>query len=196
MVGGGALVTFGMTFLFPKPGVRLAWTWMMIGALAIGWLLSLLVVVRLAPDPAGLPEFGRNAVFLALFGTFGSDTFAYFVGRMFGRHKMAPRVSPGKTWEGAAGGLAGSVIVAVLFTLDWPLKVFNGVAPAIAAGLLISVLAQLGDLAESRLKRFFGVKDSGTVMPGHGGILDRIDSITFAGIVVFMYTAFMVTGGP
>src|SRR3972149_1622052 len=119
---GGAFVTFAFTFLFPQPGGRLAWTWMMIGTLAIGWLLSLLVEVRLIGTAPGLPDFGRNAVFLALFATFGCDTFAYFIGRSLGRHKMAPKVSPGKTWEGAAGGLLGGGIGAGIFLLDTPLR--------------------------------------------------------------------------
>ncbi len=195
VVGGGALVTLGLSYLFPKPGGQLAWTWMMIGTLAIGWLLSLLVEVRLAPAVAGLPAFGRNVVFLALFATFGSDTFAYFIGRAFGKHKMAPRTSPGKTWEGAAGGLLGSVIVAVILSLDTPLRAFTNGGVAVLVGLLISAFGQLGDLAESKMKRFFGVKDSGTLIPGHGGILDRIDSVVAAGFVVFVYAALMVNGG-
>jgi phosphatidate cytidylyltransferase len=194
IVGGGALVTLGLTYLFPKPGGQLAWTWMMIGALAIGWLLSLLVEVRIAPATV-LPNFGRNAIFLALFATFGSDTFAYFIGRTLGKHKMAPRVSPSKTWEGAAGGLLGSVIVAVVLSLHTPLRAFTNGGIAVLVGLLISVFGQLGDLAESRVKRFFGVKDSGKLVPGHGGILDRIDSIVLAGLVVFVYAALMVGGG-
>jgi phosphatidate cytidylyltransferase len=195
VVVGGGLVTFGLTFLFPMPRVRLSWTWMMIGTIAIGWLLSLLVEVRLAPATAGLSEFGRNVIFLALFATFGSDTFAYFIGRAFGKHKMAPRVSPGKTWEGAAGGLLGGVIVAVVLSLGTPLRAFDNAGVAVLVGLLVSAFGQAGDLVESRLKRFFGVKDSGKIIPGHGGILDRIDSVVFAGLVAYIYAAFMVVGG-
>ncbi len=195
VVGGGALVTLGLSYLFPKPGGQLAWAWMMIGTLAIGWLLSLLVDVRLAPAASGLPDFGRNAVFLALFATFGSDTFAYFIGRGFGKHLMAPQISPSKTWEGAAGGLVGSVVVAIILSLDTPLRVFTNEGLAVLVGLLISGAGQLGDLAESRVKRFFGVKDSGTIVPGHGGILDRIDSVVLAGLVVFVYVALKVNGG-
>ncbi len=150
--------------------------------------------VRLAPVTAGLPELGRNAVFLALFATFGSDTFAYFVGKGLGRHKMAPKISPSKTWEGAAGGLLGSIAVAVILSLNTPLRAFTNEGAAVLVGLLISVFGQLGDLAESKVKRFFGVKDSGRLVPGHGGILDRIDSVVLAGLVVFVYVALKAGG--
>ena len=102
-----------------------------------------------------------------------------------GRHRLAPSISPGKTWEGAIAGavaaIAVSIIVVILFGL--PL----GYGQAIALGLLVSVLGQLGDLVESLLKRNMGVKESGRLMPGHGGLLDRMDSVVFAGVTVYYF---------
>jgi phosphatidate cytidylyltransferase len=154
------------------------WAWTIAGILYVGWLLSYLVSLRGIDD-------GRNWVFLALFTTFASDTSAFFVGRALGRHHLAPRVSPGKTWEGAIAGVFGAIIISLLFTLHTPLQVpFDCWWQAIILGLLVSILGQLGDLAESLFKRNMGVKESGKSIPGHGGFLDRIDSVAFAGVVV------------
>lgn len=105
------------------------------------------------------------------------DSGAYYVGRKFGRHKMAPQVSPGKSWEGAAASLISSVTLSAVILP----RVIPGVPIALAAGLAVAgnVAGQLGDLAESALKRGAGVKDSGTLLPGHGGMLDRVDSALF-----------------
>jgi phosphatidate cytidylyltransferase len=159
-----------------KEGAFLGWAWTIAGILYVGWLLSHLVALR------GLDD-GRNWVFLALFATFGSDTAAYFTGRALGRHKLAPSISPGKTWEGAIAGILGAIIVSLLFTMLLPL----GYGQAIVLGLLVSLFGQLGDLVESLLKRNMGVKDSGSLLPGHGGALDRMDSVIFAGVVVYYY---------
>jgi len=168
-----------LLFLPKKEGLFAGWAWTMGSILYIGWLLGLLVALRL--------EAGRDWVYLALLATFGSDTAAYFIGRAFGRHKMAPRISPGKTWEGAAGGLLGAVIVSLLFTLSTPVQLPIGYGTAVLVGLLVSVFGQAGDLAESLLKRSAGVKESGGLLPGHGGLLDRLDSILFAGAFVYVF---------
>ena len=101
-----------------------------------------------------------------------ADTAAYFVGRSLGRRKLAPSISPGKTWEGAAGGVGGALIYAVLLGAFWGRAwwAYLGIA------VLLAVLSIIGDLFESAAKRQAGVKDSGTLLPGHGGIMDRIDS--------------------
>jgi len=112
---------------------------------------------------------------------------AYLIGRSFGRHRMTPKISPKKTWEGALGGLLGTIIVVLIFTLSTPVQVPIPVWHGIILGIFISVFAQLGDFAESALKRWAGVKDSGKLLPGHGGILDRFDSIFLASFVVYMY---------
>jgi phosphatidate cytidylyltransferase len=162
-----------------KEGAFSSWAWMMGGILYIGWLLGLLVTLRL--------DVGRDWLYLVLFTTFGSDTAAYFIGRAFGKRKLAPGISPGKTWEGAAAGVFGGVIIALLFTFSSPWQLPLNYLEAILLGAVISIFGQFGDLAESLYKRSFGVKDSGSIMPGHGGILDRIDSILFAGAVVYGY---------
>ena len=157
------------------------WAWTMAGILYVGWLLSYFVALR------GL-DAGRDWVFVALFTIFGSDTAAFFVGRALGRHRLAPRISPGKTWEGAIAGVFGAIIVSLLFTMLIPISYVQ----AILLGLLVSVFGQLGDLVESLLKRNMGVKDSGKLLPGHGGFLDRIDSVVFAGVVVYYYVIWAI----
>ena len=168
-----------------KEAAFIDWAWTIAGTLYVGWLLSHFVALR------GLDD-GRNWVFFALFVTFGSDTAAFFIGRALGRHHLAPHISPGKTWEGAIGGILGAIVVSLLFTLTTPLSLPLSYWQAILLGLLVSIFGQLGDLVESLLKRNTGVKDSGKLLPGHGGFLDRIDSIVFAGIVVYYYVIWAV----
>jgi len=180
-----------LLLLSPQKEGRLAlWAGTVAGVLYVGWLLSYLVALRLEPGTAAFPEAGRNFTFLAIFATFGSDTMAYFIGKAIGRHKLAPRVSPGKTWEGAAAGVAGAIAVTLLFKLPTPLQLPINYWQAILLGLLISVFGQGGDLVESRLKRSAGIKESGRFMPGHGGLLDRMDSLVFAGVVIYFYYVF------
>ena len=123
-----------------------------------------------------LGDAGLQWVALAFLATFATDTGAYAVGRAIGRRKLAPSVSPGKTWEGAIGGLLGAAgaTVALVHLLD---GVESRVCPALALGIAIGVAAQAGDLLESKLKRMAGAKDSGRLIPGHGGLLDRLDSL-------------------
>ncbi len=161
-----------------KESAFLDWAWTLAGIIYIGWLLSHYVSLR------GL-ENGREWVLFALVVTFASDTAAYFVGRAWGRHKMAPNISPKKSWEGAAGGLAGAVIAGVLLATLPGLPL--GYAAAVPLALAVSVFGQVGDLFESMYKRYNGIKDSGKWLPGHGGFLDRMDSILFAGAVVYYY---------
>ncbi len=165
-----------------KEGAFANWAWSMAGILYIGWLLSYLVALRL--------DAGREWVYLALLATFGSDTAAFFVGRALGRHCLAPRISPAKTWEGAIAGVCGGIIGSLIIVAIFSLPLSYG--QAILLGILISVFGQLGDLAESLLKRNTGVKESGNLMPGHGGALDRMDSVVFAGVVVYLYYIFVV----
>jgi phosphatidate cytidylyltransferase len=164
-----------------KEGAFIGWAWTIAGILYIGWLLSHFVALR------GL-EDGRNWVFFALFVTFASDTTAFFVGRALGRHKLAPKVSPGKTWEGTIAGVLGAIIASLLFSLLIPV----GYWQMVVLGILVSTFGQLGDLVESLLKRNMGVKDSSKIIPGHGGFLDRIDSVVFAGVVVYYYVIWVI----
>ena len=163
-----------------KEGAFTSWVWTIAGILYIGWLLSHLVALR------GL-DSGRNWVFLVLFVTWVSDTAAFLIGRRFGRHKLAPAISPVKTWEGTIGGICGGIAVSILFFAPTSFQLPLTPWQAILLGALTSILGQVGDLVESLLKRNLGVKDSGKLMPGHGGILDRIDSLILAGIVVYYY---------
>ena len=119
---------------------------------------------------------GPRIVLWLIFLVIAADIGAYFVGRRYGRRKLAPRVSPAKTWEGALGGLAAVAVVALGAAVRFALPI----APAIAFGCVIGIFSIVGDLTESMFKRSAGLKDSGVILPGHGGILDRIDSVTAA----------------
>ncbi|MDE2860211.1 MAG: phosphatidate cytidylyltransferase [Chloroflexota bacterium] len=153
------------------------------GAIYTGWTLSLFLRLRAGED-------GLEWVLLAVLATFATDTGAFLVGRAIGRRRMAPRISPGKTWEGAIGGWVAGVgaVVGLAALLDMPLTQ----PEAIVLGALIGVAAQVGDLVESILKRAAGVKDSGTLIPGHGGVLDRLDSVVFAVVVVYHFSVWTV----
>lgn len=176
-----SLIVLSLVWLVLRPQKEQAfasWVWTMAGMLYVGWLLSYFIALR------GLDD-GRDWVFLALFTTFGSDSSAFFVGRVLGKHRLAPHISPGKTWEGAIAGVF-SAIISSLFLVNL-LSLPLGYGGAMLLGLLVSVFSQLGDLVESLLKRNMGVKDSGKLISGHGGFLDRIDSVVFAGVVVYYY---------
>lgn len=136
----------------------------------------------------GLPSYdyfgGFSLEVLMLFILiWSSDSFAYFTGRLFGKHKMAPKISPKKTWEGFAGGVVLTLILGFFIEQYYPELRGNWML----VGFLVSVFAPLGDLVESQLKRSFGVKDSGNIIPGHGGILDRLDSFIICAPVIYLY---------
>ncbi len=180
------LVTFPLLFFRKQlDGAMVDWSLTLAIAIYLGWPLSLLLVLR------GF-HMGFSAglwwLLTLLLGVWGFDTGAFFAGHFFGRHKLAPNISPGKTWEGVVGGLVFSVSAALLFTVR-PLGVSWYLA--ILLGLLVGIAATLGDLAESLIKRQTHVKDSGQFIPGHGGILDRIDSLLFAVIVVYFFAQFV-----
>ena len=130
-----------------------------------------------------LGDASRHWLAFALILNWVGDGFAYYIGKALGRHKLAARISPGKTWEGSIASIAGSVLFGI-FYLNYTLSV-----PMLEAGLLsaaANIAGQAGDLAESALKRGAGVKDSSTLLPGHGGLLDRVDSTLFALPVVYL----------
>ncbi len=145
----------------------------LLGVFYVGLPLGLLGALRRLPNGPGWVIYVLVLVWL-------SDTAAYFVGRALGRHKLAPRISPAKTWEGAAGSLAA----AVAFGLAFPAYFLPRPPPTLAWSLLtaaaVNIAGQMGDLVESALKRSAGVKDSSTLLPGHGGLLDRLDALLFA----------------
>lgn len=160
--------------------VLFGWAWSLAGVLYMGWLLSHWILLMNSGE-----WVGRDWVLLALLSTFAFDTTAYFVGRAFGKHKMAPTISPGKTWEGAIGGLAGAIAAVIILALILHTPLDIGYGKLVFIGFAVGVFAQIGDLAESMLKRSTGLKQSGDLIPGHGGILDRLDSIVFTGVVVY-----------
>ena len=162
------------------------WAWMVAGVIYIGWMLGYWINLRILED-------GRNWVYLAMLTTFANDTGAFFTGRKWGKHSLAPTISPGKTLEGALGGLLSSVLAVILLAMA-----LNSLSPFVFAywqmvllGFLVSLFAQLGDLVESLLKRNMRAKDSGNLLPGHGGVLDRFDSLIFAGAVVYYYVSWI-----
>ncbi|MFC1940109.1 phosphatidate cytidylyltransferase [Chloroflexota bacterium] len=171
-----------------KENTFAGWAWTIAGILYIGWLLGYLVALR----DLDTNRTWQSWVFLALFATFASDTAALFTGRAIGRHRLAPRISPGKTWEGTVGGVVAAIIVSLLFTLPTPFLLTLSWQQAVLLGLLASIFGQLGDLVESLLKRSMGVKDSSKLVPGHGGFLDRMDSVVFAGVVVYYYVVWVI----
>ncbi len=166
------------------------WALTLTGAAYIGWLLSAFILLRQLDTPlhAGLlaplniPP-GAAWVFLVLAITWVQDSVAYFVGRSIGRTRMAPILSPKKTWEGFAGGLVASILTAAAAApiLGLPISLVSAALIGAAAG----IAGPLGDLGESLIKRQVGVKDSGTLIPGHGGILDRMDSLLFTAPVIY-----------
>ncbi|MFH1784187.1 MAG: phosphatidate cytidylyltransferase [bacterium] len=155
----------------------------LLGVFYVGWLLSHLISLR------QLPHFGREYTFLVFLTTWSIDNGAYVVGMTMGKHKAIPKISPKKSIEGIVGGLTGGII-AVLIAKWWFLPNLS-YTHSIGIGLLLGVMGQLGDLAESLIKREANVKDTGSFLPGHGGILDRFDSIFFTAPVLYYYIKFL-----
>ncbi|GIW15314.1 MAG: phosphatidate cytidylyltransferase [Tepidiforma sp.] len=146
--------------------------------LYLGVLASMLVLVRDAPN-------GREWFFIGLVSTFAVDTGAYAVGRAIGRHRMAPRISPKKTWEGAAGGYATGA--AAVLGLNALFETGVGASTALHLAVALPIAAMAGDLFESWMKRRMGVKDASGLLPGHGGFMDRLDSVLFVFPVVELF---------
>jgi phosphatidate cytidylyltransferase len=158
---------------------RLLWT--LLGGIYIGILVPYWVILFREPD-------GRAWVFLVFLVIMGGDTAAYFVGRRFGRRKLAPEISPGKTIVGAWGYVGGGSLVGLIGS--WCL--FDGFywLEALLLSMILTLLGQVGDLFESWIKRVFAVKDSGVLLPGHGGVLDRLDSLIFPAVFTTIYVRY------
>jgi phosphatidate cytidylyltransferase len=171
-----AFVLYGLASTRQTATVSIGST--VLGAAWVGLGLAHVILLR------ELPENGRLAVFTALLAVFAADTLAYFVGRLVGRHKLAPRLSPGKTWEGFLAGTTAAVGVA-FFALYEDRETFLTIPQALALGAAVALAGALGDLFESALKRDMGVKDTGRLLGGHGGVLDRIDAHLFAAPAAF-----------
>jgi len=138
-------------------------------------------------------DYGRIAVFWLLFTVWATDTFAYFAGRGIGGPQLAPRLSPNKTWAGLIGGMVGAALVGAITAMWFSLGSPLGLALVSA---VIAVIAQAGDIFESALKRRAGVKDSGKVIPGHGGILDRVDGLVTAAVGAAIISTLHGAMGP
>jgi len=161
------------------------WAWLMVGILYLGWMLSYFVHLR------HLDNVGRDLVILAMVGNAASDTIAFQFGLKWGRHRMAPKISPSKSWEGAVAGFVGAMVTVVILGTYLP-NLRLPLWQSLDLGMLIGFFAPLGDLAESLLKRSTGVKDSGNCVPGHGGILDRLDSMLFSVVVVYYFVTWVI----
>lgn len=149
----------------------------LLGVAWVGGGLALLMLLR------DIPGDGRLLIYTTLLTVFADDTAAFFVGRTIGRHRLAPAISPGKSWEGFVGGTIAAVAV-TFFALYEQDVVTTG--ESLVLGLAIALAATLGDLFESAVKRDLGVKDSGRLLAGHGGVLDRVDSLLWAGPTAYV----------
>jgi phosphatidate cytidylyltransferase len=176
---GGLLVTFVFAFVvYGLGGVRQSATSSFaVTLLGVAWVGAGLGCLLLVRD---IPDFGFWAVMAVLFTVFAADTGAFFVGRTFGRHRLAPAISPAKSWEGFVGGVLAAVGMSFVI-LYKDRDDFLSIPESLLLGLVIALAAVLGDLFESAVKRDLEVKDSGRVLGGHGGVLDRIDSLLWAG---------------
>ena len=165
------------------------WAFTLAPALYVGGTMHYFVALRILPD-------GMLWMLLVLTCTWACDTAAFFVGRRWGKARLAPRISPGKSVEGAIGGLVGAILAALIFgpLLIWIVNAagWSDIEPVslvrlAGLGLVISITAVAGDLLESFIKRQCGAKDSGTLIPGHGGVLDRIDSVMLAAVGAYFF---------
>jgi phosphatidate cytidylyltransferase len=195
-----AIVVAGMA-AFREPDVRegfLAWAGTAFGALYISLLAFAAGILAIAPvvpadaPLAGVLSAGQVWLLVLLVTVWSFDSFAYLAGRTFKRGRFLNHISPNKTWSGVIGGTIAAVIVAGLLT--WAAG--GGPVGGLLLGLVIAVTAQSGDVAESMLKRTADAKDSGTLIPGHGGVLDRIDSFLFAAPAMFGYLVIVGHLGP
>jgi len=179
------VLPIGQTLNFTEGAVGIA------GVFYIGWPLSHLVMLRNLEgadftsffDPAVSVSYGAGLVWLMFIATWASDTFAYFVGSAIGSHKLAPSISPNKTVEGFLGSVVGTgaVLAGLAYAFDLPPE------KTVYLGVCLAIIATLGDLVESAFKRHIGIKDSGSLIPGHGGVLDRFDSVLYTAPVVYYY---------
>jgi phosphatidate cytidylyltransferase len=177
-MAGGFMLTLLLAFLLygiaeTRQPATVTASVTVLGVAWIGLGLAHLLLLR------DLPEHGRLAIFTVLLAIFADDTAAYLVGRLIGRHKLAPALSPGKTWEGFVAGTLAAIAVVFFALYD---QDFLTIPESIGLGAAIALAGVAGDLFESSVKRDLQVKDSGRLLGGHGGMLDRLDSLLFAGV--------------
>jgi phosphatidate cytidylyltransferase len=186
----GFLATYALAFLLKgladtRAPVTVSVSATVMGAGWVGLGLGHLLLIR------DIPHDGRLALFTILLAVWANDTLAYAGGRLLGRHKLAPRTSPGKTWEGFLFGTAASVFVAFVALYD---QGYLEIWESLVLGVVIAIAGPIGDLFESALKRDMEVKDSGRVLGGHGGMLDRVDALLFVSVAAY-YTLLAFAGG-
>jgi phosphatidate cytidylyltransferase len=182
-MAAGVLATFFFSFLFfglshERPSATSSFGVTVLGAIWIGAGLGFLLLLR------DIPDHGFWAVMAVLFAVFAADTAAFFFGRALGRHRMAPVISPGKTWEGLVAGVVAGMVAAFLI-LYKDRDDFLSVPETLGLGAAVVVASVCGDLFESAVKRDLRAKDSGRLLGGHGGMLDRLDALLWAGPVAF-----------
>jgi phosphatidate cytidylyltransferase len=183
-IAGAVLLTLaGSLVPFDADRMLTDWMWTIGAIMYVGFLGSFIVLLRDLDN-------GMDWVFLALFSTFATDTAAYFMGRAFGRRKLAPAISPKKTVEGFFGGWAGGFAAVVL--LNYLLGLRIEAWQAVLLGGMLPIAATIGDLVESGMKRSMHVKDSSELIPGHGGVLDRLDSVLFTFTLVYLFTQWVI----
>jgi phosphatidate cytidylyltransferase len=186
-MAGGLLLTFLFSFLFfsmshERPSATTSFGVTVLGSIWVGTGLAFLLLLR------DIPDHGFWAVIAVLFTVFASDTAAFFIGRTLGRHRMAPVISPGKTWEGLLAGVIAGMLAAFL-VLYKDRDEFLSVPETLALGAAVVVASVCGDLFESAVKRDLSVKDSGRLLGGHGGMLDRLDALLFAWVAAYYVIA-------
>jgi phosphatidate cytidylyltransferase len=156
------------------------------GVIYVGLLASFMVGVRMIADTPTTPKLAAKLLTTFFAMVMMTDTGAYYTGRTLGRHKLAPRISPGKTIEGSIGGFITAILAGLVCRLVFFPQI--PVVHVILLGGVIGIVSQIGDLAESMLKRGSEVKDSGSIFPGHGGMLDRVDSLLFCAPILYYYS--------
>ena len=171
-----SFVVFGLSDARPSATASFGVT--VLGVVWVGAGIGFLLLVR------DIPEFGFWAIIGVLFTVFAADTAAFFVGRAIGRHKLAPAISPGKSWEGFVAGVVAAMVAAFVI-LYKDRDAFLAIPEILALGAAVALASVFGDLFESAVKRDLGVKDSGRILGGHGGVLDRLDSLLWAAPAAF-----------
>ena len=189
ILGAGAFACFLWMIAYYTAGRPLtASLYLLAGPVYAGFLLAHSLALReIGDSPGESSQAGRDWLLFTLLVVFATDTGAYLVGRAFGSRPLAPVISPNKTWEGAAGGLFCALVIAIV--VGFALDLANPKWQQIVIGATIGVISQLGDLFESKLKRLSNAKDTGSIIPGHGGVLDRLDSVVVSIPVVYYLLA-------
>lgn len=191
LIGSWLLAAFTWALFKAKRfngNLTLNWLFTAAGPLYLGLLLSHVLILRESGDSL---YDGRAWLLYAFIATISCDTGAFFVGRAIGRFKLAPTISPNKTWEGAIGGLVSAILSSLVLAAIFDLGI--AIWCQVLLGLVVGIVAQLGDLSESALKRAVHVKDASSLIPGHGGILDRVDSLVVTIPVTYYFLAIIIS---